>query len=119
MVNAILEDREGVLWFGTGFAARGGVSLYDGAQWTALTREDGLAGDKVRSLFQDAAGVMWIGSEYDGIARATGQGWQVLDVKSGLSGMEIKAILQTPQGDLWLGTENGITRITAAVLRSW
>lgn len=114
MINAIIEDHNGVLWFGAGFAARGGISRFDGTTWSVITRADGLAGDKVRSLFQDAYGGIWAGSEYDGVAHLTNNGWEVFDADDGFSGAETKAIMQTPDGDMWFGTDNGITRMRAS-----
>jgi len=111
-----MEDAQGYFWFATGFASRGGASRFDGKNWFSLLRSDGLAGDKVRSVFQDASGALWFGSEYDGVARYDGQRWLVLNEKDGLTGMEVKAFLQTQDGDLWLGTENGITRISTQAL---
>lgn len=117
MINAIIEDQNGVLWFGAGFAARGGISRFDGMTWSVITRADGLAGDKVRSLFQDADGGIWAGSEYDGVAHLTGGGWEVFDAADGFSGAETKAIMQTPDRDMWFGTDNGITRIRASFFK--
>lgn len=114
MINAIIEDHNGVLWFGAGFAARGGISRFDRTTWSVITRADGLAGDKVRSLFQDADGGIWAGSEYDGVAHLTDSGWEVFDADDGFSGAEIKAIMQTSDRDMWFGTDNGITRIRAS-----
>lgn len=125
MVNAILEDREGALWFGVGFAARGGANrLAPGASgapgepgsWTTFTEADGLAGPKVRSLFEDAEGALWFGSEYNGVARYADGKWLALEPKRGFSGAEIKTMLQTPDGALWFGTESGLTRISAEAL---
>ena len=42
-VQAILEDREGYLWFGT----ETGVSRYDGESFVTFTTEDGLAHNDV------------------------------------------------------------------------
>ena len=47
MINAISEDREGRLWFGT---LGGGVSRYDGETFTTLTTHDGLAHNEVGSI---------------------------------------------------------------------
>jgi len=123
MVNAILEDREGALWFGVGFAARGGANRLapdatgdPGSPWMTFTEEDGLAGPKVRSLFEDAEGALWFGSEYNGVARYADGEWLTLEPERGFSGAEIKAMLQTPDGALWFGTESGLTRISAEAL---
>lgn len=59
-----------------------------------LTSADGLAGEKVRSIFQDRVGTIWFGSEYDGLALLDSRGWQVLTTRDGLSNPEVKAMLQ-------------------------
>lgn len=112
MVNAILEDSQGRLWFATGFSIQGGATYLDGENWTSLGVEDGLAGARTRSIFQDATGTLWFGSEYDGISRYDGHSWQVLTPQDGMSGWEVKVMLQSPGGDLWFGTENGLTRLS-------
>jgi hypothetical protein len=93
---------------------RGGASRFDGVNWTARTRADCLAGDKVRSIFQDSHGNLWFGSEYDGVARFDCKNWQVLNYGDGLSGLDVKYMLETPDGDMWFGTENSIIRISVA-----
>jgi len=77
-----------------------------------VTKEDGLAGSKVRSLFQDEAGAIWVSSEYNGTVRMAQGGRQRFTPEEGLAGWEVKAMLQDSQGNLWLGTELGLTRIS-------
>ena len=54
----------------------GGASVFTkvGKKWHLeedLSKTDGLAGEKVRSLFQDSKGIIWMGSEYDGVTLFT------------------------------------------------
>jgi ligand-binding sensor domain-containing protein len=78
-----------------------------------VTRQDGLAGEVLRSVFQDEGGRMWLGSEYDGLAVQSGAGWHIVTPRSGLAGWEVKTMLQDPDGTYWLGTENGLSRIAS------
>jgi ligand-binding sensor domain-containing protein len=73
--------------------------------------KDGLAGESTRSVYEDDAGWMWVGSEYDGIAVGTPGSWKVLTEKDGLAGYEVKIMTQDPDGTYWLGTNSGLTRI--------
>jgi len=75
-----------------------------------------LAGEKVRSILQDNVGVLWFGSEYDGVALLSGDTWFLLDMTDGISHPEIKTILQDGYGNIWLGTRDGLTRISAEAL---
>lgn len=120
-INALLEDSAGNIWAGTGLIDRGGAARFsfNGSGWAiqqVLTSNDGLAADKVRSLFQDRDGIMWFGSENDGIARMENGSFRVFTEKNGLSNPEIKRIVQDADGDLWIGTRDGVTRLNYTVL---
>lgn len=115
-VSAIFEDRDGFIWIGTGLLDRGGAVQVERTPngykiIKALTKREGLAGEKVRSIFQDKDGMFWFGSEYDGIALDLTGRKRIITDKNGLSNPEVKVILQDKDGDLWLGTRAGLTRI--------
>ena len=67
-----------------------------------------LAGPKVRSLYQDRAGRMWLGHEYDGITvRFQGRTVRFITMTDGLPAREVMTMRQAPDGALWLGTLGG------------
>ena len=106
--TAILQDRDGYLWFGSGLGG-GGVTRYDGAEFITFTFEDGLPDDYVRAIHQDVDGYLWFGtisgaSRYDGIEFTT------FTKEDGLSDNRIAAIHQDTDGYLWFGTDNGVSR---------
>ncbi len=55
VIHSVLCDRDGVLWFGTPH----GVRCFDGAVWSALDADDGVAGGSVACVRQDARGCYW------------------------------------------------------------
>jgi signal transduction histidine kinase/DNA-binding response OmpR family regulator/ligand-binding sensor domain-containing protein len=56
-VNAIFQDHRDFMWFGTKF----GLNRFDGATFTTYTREkNGLDFDDIRSIAQDADGLLWL-----------------------------------------------------------
>lgn len=115
-VCCIFEDQKGDIWAGTGFSSRGGLVRFSMEQGQPVPverwdRENGLPGEKVRSVFQDSSGIYWFGSEYDGMARWDGNEMIVYTKKEGLSGNEVKVWIEGGDGLLWLGTDNGITII--------
>jgi len=120
-VSCITQGRDGAVWVGTGLLDRGGAARFSrlGERWVldrVRTREDGLAGEKVRSIFQDSRGAWWIGSEYDGVLWENGDTHTVLTDYDGLSSSEVKAFVESSDGILWLGTRDGVTRVDLAVL---
>jgi ligand-binding sensor domain-containing protein len=120
-ITSLVETIDGHVWVGTGLLDRGGACqlTFSEAGWQivqVLVRDDGLAGEKVRSIFQDNAGVLWFGSEYDGVALRSGDTWFRLDITDGISHSEVKTILQDVDGNIWLGTRDGLTRISSEAL---
>ncbi|MBT8411741.1 MAG: hypothetical protein KJP02_08090, partial [Octadecabacter sp.] len=110
-VNDILQQPDGTLWVATGFAGRGGVSLFDGTTWQWLGSGHALSNRKVRSLFRDRDGRIWLGFEYDGASVSVEGGWQYLDERDGLAGPEVKVIRQDSTGAYWVATTNGLSII--------
>ncbi|GAA4463205.1 hybrid sensor histidine kinase/response regulator transcription factor [Nibrella saemangeumensis] len=56
-VNAIFQDKQGFMWFGTRF----GLNRFDGLRFTTFTREkNGLDFDDVQAIAQDADGLIWL-----------------------------------------------------------
>jgi ligand-binding sensor domain-containing protein len=107
----IIQDRQGALWFATGFGSQGGANRLVEGRWMTWTVADGLAGGKTRSVYEDTDGRLWFGSEYDGMAVYDGAGFQLYTPQDGLAGWEVKHMIQDIEGVYWLGTENGLSRI--------
>ncbi len=60
-VNAVFQDRQGFMWFGTRF----GLNRFDGLKFTPFTKEgNGLGFDDVQSVAQDAEGYLWLMGPY-------------------------------------------------------
>jgi serine/threonine protein kinase/ligand-binding sensor domain-containing protein len=58
-VFSLFQDSFGRIWVGT----TGGVSCYDSVNFTNYTKEDGLSGVRVYSIYQESANVFLFGSE--------------------------------------------------------
>ncbi len=119
-ITDIKEDSSGNVWIGAGLLDRGGACrfIFSDGKWELgerLNKKDGLAGEKVRSIFCDDNGGLWFGSEYDGIAYNTNGKWSIYTEKDGLSHNEVKCIIKDAEGNLWLGTYDGIT----VLVRHW
>jgi len=98
-ITSLIETSSGIIWAGTGLFDRGGACEFrlTNSGWEiaqVLGIKDGLAGEKVRSISQDREGVIWFGSEYDGLALLDDENWFKLNVEDGISHPEIKVIYQ-------------------------
>ena len=112
-VFSILVAADQSIWAGTW---GGGVSRFDGAKWTNYTVKDGLAGDIVYSIAQDAKGVLWFGTSA-GLTRYDGKRWTSVDRRTGLLDNNVYALAVAPNGDIWAGTKRGVARISGSTAK--
>jgi ligand-binding sensor domain-containing protein len=102
-----LYDRTGKgVWFGTW---GGGVSLFDGKEgWTSYSEADGLAGNVVYSIAQDATDALWFGTN-KGVSRFDGETWTT--IRHGLPAPHVYSIATADDGTVWAGTKGGVTKL--------
>ncbi len=106
-VFSVLVARDKRVWAGTW---GGGASRYDGQRWTNFTTQDGLGGNLVYAIAEDAAGALWFGTNR-GVSRFDGKSWQRIGKEDGLLDHHVYALAITKSGDVWAGTSGGVTRI--------
>ena len=122
-VLSIAEDRQGNLWFGMWFGTGhwsdegGGVSRFDGNQFTTFTTQDGLAHNRVEAIVEDRQGNLWFscigqieGTWTGGVSRYDGQEFLTFTTEDGLAGILVRSIAEDRQGNLWFGTHDGLSR---------
>jgi len=102
-VEAILEDRDGNLWFGV-----------PGKGLIKFNRETGVEtqykSTNVTVLMEDRQGNPWIGSEKGGLSRLdrkTGAFTAYRESRGGLTDAHVLALLCDRDGDIWIGADGG------------
>jgi len=103
--GAVVSDGAGGLWFGHW---RGGLSHWTGKEWIRVGTADGLAADRVYSLYRANDGSLWAGT-LGGLSRYDGRSWQTYTRLNGLASNEVTAIVETQDGAFWLGTVSGLS----------
>ena len=68
-----------------------------------LNEADGLASNRVLTIFEDSHGTMWFGTT-NGLTRYDGESFQTFTIQDGLVDNTISVIFQDQQGMLWFGT---------------
>jgi ligand-binding sensor domain-containing protein len=103
-VQAIFQDSEGRLWFGTDR----GVARFDGKEFKSSSVSgspyEGLSGEDVRSIAEDPNGVMWIATP-TGVRRVGKDGE---DQGRLLDGVEARHILVDSRDRIWVSTPSGL-----------
>lgn len=115
-INAVIQLKNNDVIAGGGLYMKGGgtVFAFDNAKWSAvskISKNDGLAGAKIRSLMEDGKKRLWVGSEYEGLAVIDNGISKIITVKNGLSNNEVKCMVEDSVGTIWIGTRMGLVRI--------
>jgi len=76
-----------------------------------FTVENGLSQSQVLSLYQDAEGELWMGTNAGGINRYSGTAFTYLTKEEGLSDNVVFCMATSPKGDVLVGTNNGLNII--------
>lgn len=112
-VNAIVQDNQGFMWFGT----RAGLDRYDGYGCKVMAHNpddsSSLSGDFILSLYVTRDGRLWIGTQGRGLDcydPLTGK-ISVYRREFGPSVPNIVCLLEDSGGILWAGTTNGLYRV--------
>ncbi len=103
-VYALCEDNKGYLWMGT---RGGGLSRFDGVQFSQFTEEDGLNNNFIRALFKDSQGNIWIGTD-QGLSIYDGKTFVSYTESDGLQNTVINDFCQDNTGVVWVATDRGI-----------
>jgi ligand-binding sensor domain-containing protein len=105
-IHALAFDGAGDLWIGT--RDRGVVRLHAGVLAAALTTQDGLPSDDIRTLYRARDGTMWIGT-FHGLVQ-----WKADRLVRGpaaLHGTAVHSVVQDARGELWCATDKGIAHL--------
>jgi signal transduction histidine kinase/ligand-binding sensor domain-containing protein len=105
-VTAIVQSRDGYLWLGT----YNGLIRFDGVRSRLFDSSNtpGLSNGRITSLYEDSAGVLWIGHETGGLTQYAGDAFVPVTLMAKWPGSAIEAISSDDQNDLWLLNDNGV-----------
>ena len=116
-VRCVIEDRRGVVWFGT---TGEGVYRYDGEGFRQYTERDGLSSNTVWCMLEDRDGMIWLGTDA-GLCRWDGQRFTsvplpIKRVETDPGASTVWSMAQDRAGVLWLGTGAGVFRCRGEVI---
>jgi ligand-binding sensor domain-containing protein/signal transduction histidine kinase/DNA-binding response OmpR family regulator len=107
-VQAILQDRQGFLWFGT----KDGLNRFDGNEYRTFRNnyqdKRSIGNNFIRSIFEDTNGKLWIGTDNKiYIYNPTTEDFSLFEAKTdkGISvNSAVTAICSENENTIWIGT---------------
>ena len=100
---ALEKDEEDSLWIGT----NGGLVRMQKGVFAAITVQDGLPKETVKSLWAGSRKRIWIGLRRSGMAVYEGGRAR----QTALRGQHVRAVREDSKGVVWAGTDNGLFRM--------
>jgi ligand-binding sensor domain-containing protein/AraC-like DNA-binding protein len=114
-VRALLETDDGLFLAGT---SQGLFKVTEKeVEKIDLTPAD--SGPEIVSLYEDAEGVLWIGTNGDGLLRRDEGKTTAFTTAEGLRDNYIYSLTEDGQGNLWMSTNRGVMRISLKVLNDY
>lgn len=109
VITAAYVTKDDVKWFGTvkGISRHIGDDTRNG--WTTWRSADGLAGDQVYSIAEDAKGNIWAATD-GGVSKFDGTAWTSFKKADGLASDIVYSIAIEANGALWFGTDAGVSQ---------
>jgi len=113
-IRYIFEDREKNLWVATRNGLQYRPPTSDGFVRVSLDQPGSAnqALTKVKIIYQDKKGTLWLGAQSRGLARYDSASrsftWYPFDTNDGVGDLDISALLEDRGGNLWVGTQKGL-----------
>jgi ligand-binding sensor domain-containing protein/signal transduction histidine kinase len=105
-VEAVLQTRDGYLWFGT----QRGLARFNGAEFKVFDAQNTpqLKNSHITGLWEDTTGALWVGTTRGGLTRFSEGRCERYDFENGGEAWAVRGLAEGPKGLLWVGTGAGV-----------
>jgi signal transduction histidine kinase/ligand-binding sensor domain-containing protein len=99
-VNAMIEDRQGVVWA----AARRGLFRFGDGRWATVGTAEGYPGAEAFAIFEDRVGVLWLGTSA-GVYRRSKTAFELVHRDK-----NVQSLAEDASGGIWVTDSNQVVR---------
>jgi signal transduction histidine kinase/ligand-binding sensor domain-containing protein len=114
-VRAVVQDRQGAVWFGM---LGGGLGVIENGRVRQFRKVNGLSSDFVQCLRLDNDGSLWIGTSGGGLNRLKKGQFAAISISQGLPNDVICDIEDDEHGNFWFSSHGGIFRVSKNLLNA-
>ncbi|MCI1648421.1 MAG: response regulator [Bacteroides sp.] len=106
-VNAIMQDKQGFMWFGT----KDGLNRFDGLNFRVFKKENSNLGNNfITALYEDRDGLIWIGTDagvytYNPLLEAFSK-FDLADGSGNSIERSVTMIKSDENGDIWISADS-------------
>jgi ligand-binding sensor domain-containing protein len=111
-ISGLVEDKMGNLWISTN---SGGITKYDGKNFTHYTIKEGLANNYVWCLLQDKNDNLWVSTVAFGLSRFNGNNFTNFKSKGGSLDNSADKLYEDKAGNIWFSTIKGLNKFDGKV----
>jgi ligand-binding sensor domain-containing protein len=104
-VFSLNKDSRGRIWIGM----RNGLAYLENGSLTVLSEEE-FPYRKVRQVFEDSYGILWISTYDDGMIRFDGEKYEQITTDDGLADNTVLGTVEGKDGSMWIATYGGVSR---------
>lgn len=118
-VNALLEDKAGILWIGTYNSGIISFDLYTRQlHFYRQGRDSNLGSNQITKIIQDSDGQIWVGTAGGGLSlyNSDTDSFGTFTTKEGLPSNTIKGILEDGKKNLWFSTNEGLGQLNTQTM---
>lgn len=106
-VSALLFTKVNQLLVGT----KKGLAIYGNGKFSVFSTQNNFIQDYIRSLYEDADGVLWIGTYDSGLVRYKDGKFKRISQTDGMFNGNVFCTLEDDHGWFWINSNNGIYRV--------
>ncbi len=113
--NTVLQTRDGYIWIGS----YGGLIRCDGSSFRNYSTEGLISSSSIRSLFEDSAGRLWIGTNDAGVFLYENKTFTHIKSPGNYSFLCIRDFAEDESGKIYIASTSGIGEINGGEIKAY
>lgn len=105
--NTVLQTQNGYIWIGS----YGGLIRYDGTDFRNYSLEGAISSSSIRSLYEDSAGRLWIGTNDCGVYVMEHDTFTQIPATEDHSFLCIRDFAEDAEGNIYVASNSGVAAI--------